>query len=186
MTRQEFIDDVTTWSELLQFCYDEDYDTNDIYTSEQRDDYINDELMDWARNDSWRDMLDALRALEDNDGYDYYRHDDYGDWIGLDDGDDEFDDFKDNVLEWMDENAYWPDDEEDEGEEEYDDEEEAPPADDEDSANDDEEDFDIEDEDCSVGEMFAASVHCIRAIAQEEIEAAKALDRAFISLVTEA
>jgi len=188
VTRQEFIDDVTTWSELLQFCYDEDYDTDDIYSSDSRDDYINDQLMDWARNDSWREMLETLRDLEDGDGYDYYRHDDYDDWIGLCDGDGEFDSYKNAVLEWMDENEYWPDDDDEEEEdEEYDDEEEAPPADDDESfEEDDEDDFDVEDEDCSVGEMFAASVHCIRAIAQEEINAAKELDMAFISFVTKA
>ena len=186
MTRDEFIEDVTTWSELLSFCSDEGYETDDIYTSEDRDDYIDEDLVEMARNDSWRDVLSTLRDLEDDDGFEYYRRDDWNGWVGLSDGDDEFDSYKENVLEWMDDNGYWPGDEEDDDEEdEYDDEEEAPPVDDEDDefSDEDDDDFDVEEEDCSFGEMFAASAHCIRTIAQEEIDEAKEQDKAFLSFV---
>ena len=97
-----------------------------------------------------------------------------------------------NLLEFADEheeeiNALYDDgigccyDEEDE----YDDEEEAPPVDDEDDefSDEDDDDFDVEEEDCSFGEMFAASAHCIRTIAQEEIDEAKEQDKAFLSFV---
>lgn len=190
MTRQEFIDDVTTWDDLVAFCSEEDYDLEDIYSAEQRDDYINEDLVEMARYNGWRDLLETLNDLSNGDGYDYYRRDYNGDWVVLEDNDEEFNDLKGYVIEWMDENNYWPDDEEDGDEEEYNNEEEPPPAEedefDDDDDDDVDDDIDIEKEDCSVHEMFAASVHCIRAIAQEEIDSAKERDMAFVSLVTKA
>lgn len=109
MTRQDFIDNINYWSELLDFCSDEDCDVcEDIYSEDARDDCIDEELVDMARNNNWRDMYNILDSIPD--GYDYYRQDNYGDWVGVDD---EFDDYKDQVLEWMDDGGYW-DDEEDE------------------------------------------------------------------------
>ena len=102
MTRQDFIDNINYWSELLDFCSDEDCDVcEDIYSEDARDDCIDEELVDMARNNNWRDMYNILDSIPD--GYDYYRQDNYGDWVGVDD---EFDDYKDQVLEWMDDGGY--------------------------------------------------------------------------------
>lgn len=163
MTRAEFYENVTTWWDLKNFCSDEQCDIcDDIYDEEGRDDYINDCLMDWARNDSWTELLSRLEDIPT--GYDYYRYDDYGDWVGLDDGD--FDEIRDEVAEWMDDNGYWDDDEE-----EADDEEDTPFIDPEDAEP-------IDDEDCSLGELFEGSVARIRAISEEELEAARETERA--------
>ena len=163
MTRAEFYENVTTWWDLKDFCSDEQCDIcDDIYDEEGRDDYINDCLMDWARNDSWTELLSRLEDIPT--GYDYYRYDDYGDWVGLDDGD--FDEIRDEVAEWMDDNGYWDDDEE-----EADDEEDTPFIDPEDAEP-------IDDEDCSLGELFEGSVARIRAISEEELEAARETERA--------
>lgn len=110
MTRQEFIDDVTSWWELLDFCNEEfcDY-CDDIYSSDARDDEINEyDLDDWARNYTWRQLLDILSELDD--GYEYYRKDEYGEWESLSDYD--FDNYKDDVLRWADDNDVFEDDEE--------------------------------------------------------------------------
>lgn len=163
MTRAEFFENVTSWWELKDFCSEQRCDLcDDIYDEEGRDDYINDCLMDWARNDSWTELLSRLEDIPT--GYDYYRYDDYGDWVGLDDGD--FDEIRDEVAEWMDDNGYWDDDEEeanDDEEEAFDDEEDAEP---------------IDDEDCSLGELFDGSVARIQAISEEELEAARETERA--------
>lgn len=114
MTRQEFLDDVYDFRELMDFCYDNDCGIcDDIYDDESKDEYINEHLSDMADNaDDWQSLY---RTLDDiPTGYDYYRLDDYDDFNGLDD--DDFDDYKNDVLEWMDDNEYWDEDEDDEEE----------------------------------------------------------------------
>ena len=72
----------------------------------------------------------------------------------------------------MDDNGYWDDDEEeadDEDEEPIDDEEEEPP---------------VEDEDCSLGELFAASATRVQSIAEEELAKAREEELAFATLMS--
>lgn len=127
MTRQEFIDDVTSWDELIDFCNDNGCGyCDDVYSEYSRDEYIDDDLVDMARNaDGWSDLLDSLNNIPT--GYDFYRRDDYGEWRGL--GDYEFSDYKSDVLEWGDDAEIWDEDEEEDGEEPWyvDDEEFTPP-----------------------------------------------------------
>lgn len=116
MTRQEFLDDVCSFDELRDFCYDNDCTIcDDIYDDDSKDDYINEHLSDMADDaDDWQSLY---RTLDDiPTGYDYYRLDDYGDFYGLDNAD--FENYKDEVLEWMDDREYWEEDEDPE-EEEY-------------------------------------------------------------------
>ncbi len=123
MTRQEFIDDITTWSELIDFCHDENIDYCDnVYSDERYNDHINDELEDTARNEGWQDVRDWLTSLPS--GYDYYIEDGYGEWEVADD--DAFDDIRGEVIEYMDNNDYWDEDEEEEIEEYIDPDDEAP------------------------------------------------------------
>ena len=114
MTRQEFLDDVCDFSELRDFCYDNDCGIcDDIYDDESKDDYINEHLSDMVDDaDDWQSLYRTLGDIPT--GYDYYRLDDYGDFNGL--CDDDFEDYKDEVLEWMDDNEYWDEDEDDEEE----------------------------------------------------------------------
>lgn len=148
MTRQDFIDNINYWSELLDFCSDEDCDVcEDIYSEDARDDCIDEELVDMARNNNWRDMYNILDSIPD--GYDYYRQDNYGGWVGVDD---EFDDYKDQVLEWMDDGGYWDDDdEEDEDDTDFFAEELARERETAEQFSDDEQ---VEDEDFTVGDLI--------------------------------
>lgn len=115
MTRQDFINDIECWYELIDFCNDEGcYECEDIYDSEQRDDFLNEEIEDIARNETWREMLETLQGFADGSGYDYYIKDNYGDFVGLDD--DDFDAYKSEVLDWGDRYDIWDDDEEGYGE----------------------------------------------------------------------
>lgn len=79
MTRQEFIDDVTTWSELIDFCYDEGIDyCDDVHPEDSYNDCINERLRENVNDDDWRGILTWLEDLPQN--YDYYIEDDYGEW----------------------------------------------------------------------------------------------------------
>lgn len=115
MTRQDFINDIDLWHELIDFCNDNGcYECEDIYDSEQRDDFLNEEVENIARNETWREMLETLQGFADGSGYDYYIKDNYGDFVGLDD--DDFDAYKSEVLDWGDRYDIWDDDEEGYGE----------------------------------------------------------------------
>lgn len=163
MTRQEFIDNVTTWSELLDFCYNEDiYFCEDVYTEDAKDDYFNDMLVDMARDaGSWRELYDRLEEIPT--GYDYYIRDDYGDFEGADD--DDFDSRYEDVLEYMDDNEYWDDDEEEEVEEE-------PAPDDEDP----EDEEPVEEEDVSIAELFTTCNSKLQKIDADTEAAARAAE----------
>ena len=120
MTRQEFIDDVTTWWELIDFCNDEGCDICEyVYSSDVYDDLINEDLHEMVKHESWQSIYDWLEDLPS--GYDYY--DTYDDYVGLDNNWD-FDRYKEDVLEWADnDGTIWDEEpEEEEEEEELDDE----------------------------------------------------------------
>ncbi len=114
MNRQEFVDDVIGWIDLLDFCYEKDIRVCDhIYSEESFDDYVNGELGERARDENWEDVRSWLNELPN--GYDYYIKDDYDDWFPADDG--EFVSLKEEVLDYMDGNDLWDEDEYAEGEE---------------------------------------------------------------------
>jgi len=159
MTREEFTTNVCCWSDLIEWCNDNNcYVCEDIYDSYSYDEYINDELSDWAREDSWSELKDRLNGLPD--GYDYYRRGDYDDWDGLDDSD--FDDFYRDALEWGDEHGIWDDEEdEDDGEE--------PLIEDDDV----EEEEETPNEDISFGDLFSSCAGEVQRISTDAKEAAE-------------
>ena len=114
MRRSEFIEDVTLFCELRDFCYDEDISLLDDYFDEND---LDDNVYEDMRNCdySWTDLRDALRGIEE--GCDFYYREGYFDNT-------DFDSLKEEVLEIMDERGAWDDeeDEEDEDEEELDEE----------------------------------------------------------------
>lgn len=171
MTRQEFLDDVCDFSELREFCYDNDCGIcDDIYDDESKDDYINEHLSDMA--DDWRSLY---RILDDiPTGYDYYRLDDYGDFNGLDD--DDFEDYKDEVLEWMDNNEYWDEDEDDE--EEY-----FPPEDEYSEGEDDDES--CEEDMQPVDELFSLCSEQLRVIDAKEKAEEQRSNEEFLAFTAE-
>lgn len=137
MTRRDFLDNITTWWELIDFCRDEECDIcDDIVDEDGRDEEVEEDLADNIRNTSWKDILHWLNDIPT--GGEYYRRDGMFDYVEMDNYGD-FDEYKDEVLEWMDDGNYWDDDEEedeDEGEEEledspFDEESEADAEDDE-------------------------------------------------------
>lgn len=160
MTRQEFIDDVTSWSELIDFCYDQDCDIcEDIYSEEAKDDHFNNDLVEMARNaNDWEELLETLNDIPT--GYDYYICNEYDEFRGADE--DDFDSYKDDVLEWMDDGEYWDEyDEEEEPEEYIDPEDEVP----------------VEKEDVSFAELFTTCSSQVQKLESDKIENAAAAEQ---------
>ena len=141
MTRNDFLNDVTEWWELLDFCSDEGCNIcEDIIDSDQLDEYVEEDIRD--TNYSWRDIRDSLSEIPT--GYGYYRMNGSFDYDGMDEND--FDSYKEDVLEWGDNNGVWEDepDEEDDFDtdamfNEEDSEPDEPP---------------VEEEDFSIGELM--------------------------------
>lgn len=110
MTRQEFIDEAYGWYHLIDFCSAAGCDIcEDIYSDGDRDYEIEEDLNDMIRDHNWREILETLQDYDRNSGYEYYRRDEYGDWYGLDNND--FDQYKNDILAWADDNGIWNDDE---------------------------------------------------------------------------
>lgn len=155
MTRQEFIDDVTTFDELHSFCIDIEYDLQEdgAYSEDEYDEYINEEAYEIARENDWRDLRGWLSELPD--GYDFYVKDAWEDWGGRSYR--EIDDLKESVLEYADQNDL------------FDVEEEEPEEYIEEGAEEPEED-DFEDvEDCDMSDFIWAGNAALREL-QEQSE----------------
>lgn len=118
MRREDFIEETQfwDWNDAMSYCWNNGYDSlaEDYYSPDARDEYIENDLPDMIRGCTWREVRDSLSNLEDSDSYYYWRYDYYGDWVGLDDGDD-LQAFIDQLIENMDEDGAF-DEEEDEDE----------------------------------------------------------------------
>lgn len=157
MTRNEFIDNITEWCELKDFCNDFDCDIcEDIYDDDDYDDSVEEDIRDAIADYGWRDIRDFLGNLPS--GYYYYRRNSAFDYDGLDD--DDFEDYKEDVLEWGDDYGAW-DDEEDEDEDET-----------------------IEEEDFSIDDLIGMCSVVFVAIQNDEVEKQQEEDEAFAQLLS--
>ena len=95
---------------------------------------------------TWREILDTLQGYDGDSGYDYYLKNDYGEFEGLGIYED-FTSYKDDVLDWGDDNDIWDEDDEDEDE----DEEPQPYIDPEDA-------IPLEIEDISIEELLSSNI----------------------------
>lgn len=112
MTRREFLDNIDDFYGLLEFCNENGCDIcEDIYDDDAYDECVDDDLAEATREDGWRTIRDWLDDLPV--GYDFYRREGFLTYSGADN---DFDDYKSDVLEWADDNEIW--DEEDDEEEE--------------------------------------------------------------------
>ncbi len=168
MTRDCFIDDVNTWGELINVCRENDInECCDVYTDDDRDDVINEELEDASHYNDWRNVLGWLENIPT--GYNYYiRYD--NEWDGTDDGDYLFTQYKERVLSRMDEAGFW-DEENIEDTLSYD-------EDLFDDITDDESDTPFE-ESISVSEFIIGSEEAIRTIMNQKVIEEQEEDRIF-------
>lgn len=170
MTRNDFLNDVTEWWELLDFCSDEGcYICEDIIDSDQLDEYVEEDIRD--TNYSWRGIRDSLSEIPT--GYGYYRMNGSFDYDGMDEND--FDSYKEDVLEWGDNNGVWEDepDEEDDFDtdtmfNEEDSEPDEPP---------------VEEEDFSIGELMGFCGVVLLDIRREEAAERAREDEALNQLI---
>lgn len=110
MTREEFLDEVTTWGALLSFC--DEYGCGiceDIIDDDYRDDEIDNDIVEAIRDDRWYELKEYLNNIPT--GYDYYLRNGMFSYEGMDDSD--FDGYRNDVLEWADNEGVWDEDEED-------------------------------------------------------------------------
>ena len=153
MTRQQFLDEITTWYDLIEWCNNHGCSyCNDIYSDEARDEDIDEDLVEMAQDNNWYELRDILSNIPT--GCDYWRRDEYGDWYGVDD---EFDEYFNDVLEWADENG------------EFDEEEEEPVYIDDDN-NDEPDEFEA-DTSVSLDDFFTSSAEDLDKITAEKVAA---------------
>lgn len=106
MTRTDFIHNITTWEELLDFCNEYDCGLCDeIVEDNDRDDEIDADVEEAIRNQRWYDINGYLDNIPT--GYNYYRRNGSFDYVGLDDAD--FETYKDEILDWGDSEEIWDD-----------------------------------------------------------------------------
>lgn len=155
MTREFFLENINDMWELQEFC-----DSNNLYTmedirdSESWNEYIDESLVDWARENTWNDLLSILRDVEENAGYDYYEWDeDYGRYTPVD-----FDDMKDRVLSDADYEECWDNEDENEDDNEYD-------------AESDSLDEECAEDDCTIEDMLAESLCYVQSFTEQELAA---------------
>lgn len=111
MTRQEWIDDITDFSDLINFCEENGYQDDtarSIFCDYDLDSWVEDDIRDCDYG--WRSLRDSLSDIPD--GYDWYRRDGFFDYVGL--TQDDFDDWKSDVLSELDDDDFFEDEEEEE------------------------------------------------------------------------
>lgn len=94
MTRREFEEDVTTWSELMCFISDNalyNY-AEEIYYSDTFESIILEDIQEATNLNDVRSILNDAP-----EGYEYYAREYYG-WVGLTDGDNYFTNLKEEIL----------------------------------------------------------------------------------------
>lgn len=98
MTLTEFRENITTWGELIDFCYQENlYDCiDDIYSFDSFEESV------WNDIHDWEDSVDDLRRwLDDLPIFDadyYYMDSDWNGWVAIDPSD-PVDDYRKNDVE---------------------------------------------------------------------------------------
>ena len=115
MTRNEFIETVEDFGDLKSFCDENNIDTCDyVMDEEYYGDVIMGRIQERGYFDTWQEVYRFLHELPD--GANYYIENDYGEFSEATEED--FEDYKQEVLEYMDRHGEW-DVEEDDGEDTY-------------------------------------------------------------------
>lgn len=74
MTRQEFIQNITDWYDLRDFCSENEYDFFDcVYDEDGRDTEIEYDISENIDYYAWKEIRDKLNGIPTN--YEFYRKD---------------------------------------------------------------------------------------------------------------
>lgn len=172
MTRQEFIDSIDFWHELIDFCNDMECDIcEEIVNGDDLEERIREDFNDYGSEYPWTDIRGWLNDIVE--GHDYYLRNGSFEYEYL--CDEDFDDYKERVIEWMDRNNMW-DDEEDEWESM----DEDVSSEESDIIEDDEE---VPQEDISMSDLFNVCNGALRAIKESETRAAEEEEAQFTRFV---
>lgn len=122
MTRDEFIEEMCSISALVDFCWSENIDGFvDYYrSSDSIDEYLDDMFSDMFSYRRWYDIRDWMNDVPE--GYDWYDTED--DICGY--NDDEYEDLKDRILEYLDDDGFFDEPDDDEEQEEDEEEQKEP------------------------------------------------------------
>lgn len=162
MTRQEFIDNIDFWYELIDFCDEEGCDICEyIVDADDLEDRIRDDFSNYGSEYPWTDIRYWLNNIVE--GHNYYVCNGSFEYEYLDAED--FERYKNDVLSWMDNNDRWDEEDDDDWVEE-----EA--ATEEPMAGDEEEE-DILEEDISVSDLFTVCSGMLQTIKDTESKAAE-------------
>ena len=173
MTRQEFVNSIDFWYELIDFCRDMECDVcEEIINGDDLEERIREDFNDYGSEYPWTDIRGWLNDIVE--GHDYYVRNGSFEYEYLCDSD--FDDYKDSVIEWMDRNGLW-DDEDDEWEEV----EEDVLAEEQRSEEDDSEN--LPNEDISVSDLFNVCSGMLQTIKEDKEKAAKEEEEQFARFV---
>lgn len=114
MTRQEFIDSVNDVGSLYDFCtenYQYESYVEDLYSSDSYDSYIDEVIVDRARNLTWRELRDELNDYGDPHSCDWWVLDAWGDFTEADN--DWFSEKFDDLIVELDNDGFFDEEEED-------------------------------------------------------------------------
>ena len=101
MTREQFEEEICDFGDLKEWCWEHDCSIcENIYDEDSMDDWVNECLVDWARDHTWRELYRILEELPTGESW-YYMND-WGDWEYCECN---FNEWKDEVLAWADENG---------------------------------------------------------------------------------
>lgn len=114
MTRQEWIDEITDIGELVYWCRDNgeaEEIVEDLIDDDILEEYIGEDIRNCDYG--WVTLRDCLDGIDT--GYYWYRVDGAFDYVGLDR--DDFEDYKERVLDELDSEGYFDPEEDEESEE---------------------------------------------------------------------
>lgn len=116
MTRREFINNVESLSELLDFCYNYNCDVcEDILHYDDIVERITEDFRNSGSSYTWSDIQRWLSRIPSN--AEYYRYDACFEYDSVDD---DLEDYKEKVLEWGDDDGIWDEEDEEEYDNDYD------------------------------------------------------------------
>ena len=94
MTLETFDEEVCDFSDLKDWCSEHSCEyCDDVYDDYAKNDRINEDLVDWARECTWEELYSILDNIPT--GYDWYTYNDYGEWSPAD-----FDSYKSWCRDW--------------------------------------------------------------------------------------
>lgn len=118
MTRTEFLSEVTTWSDLMDWVNDAGLDDmcNDVYYADDLDDIIEEDVSDFLNYNDWKNLAGMLRDVENVLVYASYVI--RNGTLDYADADEFFEDYKSDILDCCDQKNLWDADENEELEDE--------------------------------------------------------------------